>query len=99
MEIPKINIPGQNQTFQNILSKDIDKPNKITKFFKDYVSPAVNTIGTVATQLLDISPEYKDLLTLQMKVQQEMQTLSMESNIEKSKHETQMSAIRNIRVG
>lgn len=40
-----------------------------------------------------------DLIQLQIQAQQEMQATTMVSNIEKSKHESKMSAIRNIRVG
>ena len=46
-----------------------------------------------------LSPEYMDLINKQLEVQQQMQLVSLHSNIEKSRHETQMSAIRNIRAG
>ncbi len=41
----------------------------------------------------------QDLLNQQMETQLEMQTISLTSNIERSKHEAKMAAIRNIRVG
>lgn len=41
---------------------------------------------------------YAELLTLQIEVQQQMAAVSMVSNIEKSKHETKMAAVRNIRI-
>lgn len=53
----------------------------------------------VAGSVAGINPEYMDLLQKQMEVQTQMQLISMHSNIEKSKHETEMAAIRNIRVG
>lgn len=46
-----------------------------------------------------IDPFYADLLERQLEAQVQMQLVSMESNVEKSRHETQMAAIRNIRVG
>lgn len=42
--------------------------------------------------------DFADLIELQLEAQAEMQTTTMVSNIEKSKHESKMSAIRNIRV-
>lgn len=41
---------------------------------------------------------FQQLLNQQMEVQLAMQTTSMQSNVEKSKHETRMAPIRNIRV-
>ena len=48
---------------------------------------------------VSIDPKYEALIREQMRVQEQMQNTSMISNIEKSKHESKMSAIRNIRVG
>lgn len=46
-----------------------------------------------------IDPVYQDLLAKQIEMQQQMQLVTMASNIEKSRHETQMAPVRNIRVG
>lgn len=63
----------------------------------------LSTVGSLmaggATQFSGIDPTYMELLNQQIEVQQQMQLISMHSNIEKSKHETQMAAIRNLRVG
>ena len=40
---------------------------------------------------------YQELINKQIEVQQQMMLMSMSSNIEKSRHETQMAAVRNIR--
>lgn len=40
-----------------------------------------------------------DLLNMQIQIQRQMQVISMASNIEKSRHETEMAPIRNMRVG
>lgn len=52
------------------------------------------SIGGVSTEMFG---DFKELMELQLQVQMEMQTISMVSNIEKSKHESKMAAIRNIR--
>lgn len=46
-----------------------------------------------------IDPGYRELLQMQIEAQKQLTLVSMASNIEKSKHETEMAAIRNIRVG
>lgn len=55
--------------------------------------------GRAVSGLGGIDPGYMELINKQIETQQQLQLVSMESNIEKSKHETQMAAIRNIRVG
>lgn len=61
-------------------------------------------VASVAGQVLGgtasgLNSEDQSLLQLQVEMQKEMQLMTMYSNIEKSRHETQMAAIRNIRVG
>ena len=46
-----------------------------------------------------IQPLYQDLINKQIEMQQQMQLVSLVSNIEKSKHETQMAAVRNVKAG
>lgn len=46
-----------------------------------------------------IDGDYAELLNKQIEMQQQMQLVTMQSNIEKSRHETQMAPVRNIRVG
>ena len=58
---------------------------------------AVSDIGSGAFAGIDSG--YAALLNAQIEAQKQMQLVSMESNIEKSRHETQMAAIRNVRVG
>ena len=43
--------------------------------------------------------DFQSLLNTQMEVQRVMAMVSMESNISKSRHETEMAPIRNLRVG
>lgn len=66
-------------------------------------SDALSTIGSAATGLpgglSDVDPLFGSLIKEQLEAQRQMQIVSFISNNEKSKHETQMAAIRNIRVG
>lgn len=55
----------------------------------------VNT--ATGAEVPGLDAPYQDLLNKQIEVQQQMMLMSMSSNIEKSKHETQMAAVRNIR--
>ncbi len=59
-------------------------------------SNAGGILGSIAPEM---NGQFQDLISLQLDAQKQMMLVSMVSNIEKSKHETQMSAVRNIRVG
>ncbi len=68
--------------------------------FKD----VMNVVGDVGSSVISglsgaIGGDFAGLIQAQMEAQTEMQTVSMVSNIEKSKHESRMAAVRNIRVG
>ena len=66
--------------------------------FSNVMSGVGNVLsGGASTVLGDNANQLQDLIQVQMEAQAQMQTVSMESNIEKSKHETHMTAIRNIR--
>lgn len=52
-----------------------------------------------ASSAVSIDPEYRDLIETQMEFQRQMQLVSLHSNIEKSRHEAKMAAIRNVRSG
>ena len=51
------------------------------------------------TNYIGIDPEYQALLETQMHMQEQMQQVSLVSNIERSRHESKMAAIRNVRTG
>lgn len=63
-----------------------------------YTSGALSTISGGAITAVDIGG-FQQLLSMQMQAQMEMQQVSLLSNVEKSRHETKMTPIRNIRVG
>lgn len=65
----------------------------------DTILDALRGVTNGAAGLMPgIQPEYLDLLNQQIETQKQLQLVSMSSNIEKSKHETNMSTIRNMRV-
>lgn len=61
-------------------------------------SGALSAVSLSAVSGADIGG-FQQLISLQMQAQMEMQQVSMLSNVEKSRHETKMTPIRNIRVG
>lgn len=63
------------------------------------VSFASQLIPQQPGQVVDISPSYQALIEQQMQIQMEQQNVTFASNIEKSRHESKMAAVRNIRVG
>jgi len=63
----------------------------VTDFVKEVTGASVGGVSTEAVG------DFAELINLQIQVQQEMQTVTMVSNIEKSKHESKMAALRNVR--
>jgi hypothetical protein len=47
---------------------------------------------------LQVSDKYQPYMDKQIKAQEELQVVSLVSNIERSKHETAMTPLRNLRV-
>jgi len=82
------------------LARFIPEPrSKLSDSFNNFLQGGASLLGKTAGAVMDLAPDYKALLEKQMYVQQQMQVLSMESNVEKSKHETSMAVVRNLRVG
>ena len=69
-----------------------------TGLFQDALSVAKGVAGEIGGVSLDATGNFEALIQAQIQAQMEMQTTSMVSNIERSKHETKMAAIRNVRV-
>jgi hypothetical protein len=70
--------------------------SSLNSVFSGFGSVATSLIGAGADVLA--GADYAALIGAQLQAQREMQVISMVSNVEKSKHETQMAAIRNVRV-
>ena len=72
--------------------------------FKDVWQTVINAGGALLSSVISgqagkiFNNSGSDLIAAQVEMQKEMQVTSMVSNIEKSKHESKMAAIRNIRV-
>jgi hypothetical protein len=82
------------------LSRFIPEPKSSKSLgFGGFMSSVGSAISSVAGKAIGIDPGYAGLIEKQIEVQTQMQLVSMQSNIEKSKHETEMAAIRNIRAG
>ena len=59
----------------------------------------MNGTAGVGGSTVSLAPDYAALLNRQIEVQQMLQSANMNSNLEKTKHETYMAPIRNLRVG
>lgn len=66
--------------------------------FRDVLDKATSVAGEIGGVSLDVAGGLGELLQTQMQFQMEMAAINLVSNIEKSKHESKMSVIRNIRV-
>lgn len=75
------------------------QPEPRSRLSIDFGSVLSGVVSAAGATFAGIDPGYVALLNRQIETQQQMQLVSMESNIEKSRHETQMAAIRNVRVG
>lgn len=86
---------------RNELTRFIPQPgNTSGTTFRSIVS----SLGRVASGAVEAAAggldlEYQALLQEQLEVQRQMFLMSLYSNLEKSRHETEMAAVRNIRVG
>lgn len=78
------------------LKKFVPEPrSRIASTFKT-IAQAATAVARNDT-VHHIAPEYEELLQTQMEFQKQMQLVSLTSNVEKSKHESRMAAIRNVR--
>ncbi len=73
--------------------------SRVAKTFGSVLSGLGSAIGAGASALTGgaIQSDYAELINKQIEVQQQMMLVSFVSNMEKSKHETEMAAVRNIR--
>ena len=73
--------------------------------FGNWAQLAGSTVGSVANTAaatglgLGLGTDLTSLLNQQIQIQQEMQVVSMQSNISRSQHEMEMAPIRNMRIG
>ena len=69
----------------------------LSRSFHSALGLARKAVSAGASIVMGIDPKYEALIQKQMQVQEQMQMVSMRSNIEKSTHDSKMAAIRNIR--
>ncbi len=81
------------------LSQFLPTPKSRKGIFSAVMNGVKSLVSTGVSAFSGVNPEYADLINKQIEVQTQMQLVSLYSNIEKSKHETQMAAVRNIRAG
>lgn len=77
----------------NTASSLVKMANPAASRFVDVVNAMTSRTSTVG-----IDPDYRDLIEKQMQFQQQMQRVSMETNVSRTEHETRMSVVRNVRV-
>ena len=73
--------------------------NRAGAVFRGLLDGVSGTLSGLGADVGALPGDLIGLLDKQIEVQMQMQTVSLVSNIEKSKHETEMAAIRNMRVG
>lgn len=80
------------------LGRFIPEPRSSTAVnFRGVLAGAASLLRSGVGAVTGVEPIYQDLLDKQIEMQLQMQLVTLESNIEKSRHETQMAAIRNVR--
>jgi hypothetical protein len=98
MDVTGAVLQGGAQIISQGLGRFIPEPANGVAPFKALLSSVANSLSG-STVFPGVQGEYAELLNKQIEMQQQMQLVSMFSNIEKSRHETQMAAVRNIRGG
>lgn len=75
--------------------------NRLGVNFRSILSGVATMMGGGSGAAISgtLDPTYASLLSQQITMQQQMQLVSLHSNIEKSRHESKMAAIRNVRAG
>lgn len=81
------------------LARFIPEPKSGLSTFGKVLSSIGSAVSGAGGSLVGVDSKYTELIQMQIRAQEQMQQVSLVSNLEKSKHETQMAPIRNIRVG
>ena len=71
---------------------------KFSDYLKSAAEGVLSKLSSGVTEMIGIDPEYQALLEKQMEFQQQMMQVSLFSNLERTRHETKMAAVRNLRV-
>ena len=71
--------------------------NSAGSTFRSVMGTVGNVVRSASSGFSGVDGDYLELINKQIEVQQQLQLVSLHSNIEKSKHETRMAAVRNVR--
>lgn len=88
--------PSQSGGLARIIPEPV---SRLSGVFRSILGAAAQSMGYGGGFSDQMDPGYRELLQMQIEAQKQLMVVSMASNIEKSKHETEMAAVRNIRVG
>jgi hypothetical protein len=81
------------------LRRYIPEPkNSLSLSFRKVLEGLGQVARKAAPMAEGVDTEYADLLAQQMELQKQMLLVSLESNLSRTEHETQMAAVRNMRV-
>lgn len=88
---------------QNVISAIKSLGQVTARYLPEPIGSGVSFASTLlpssSTQTIDVSAGYQALIEKQIQVQTEQQQVTFTSNIEKSQHESRMSAVRNLKIG
>lgn len=80
------------------LTRYIPQPkSNLGSVFSRVLSTAGSVVSGGVGAFSGMDSQYQSLIQEQMRVQQQMQLVTMHSNTEKSRHESKMAALRNLR--
>jgi hypothetical protein len=80
------------------LGRFISQPRNSLGTSFQRVMDGVSGVVRATTQIAGVDGDYAGLLSQQIELQQQMLKVSLVSNVERTRHETSMSAVRNMRV-
>lgn len=89
-----------NVTGIRVIPDLVNTATSLVRMAQPAAAPFVNVLSAVSgrTSSVGIDPDYQALIEKQMEFQQQMQRVSMETNVSRTEHETRMSVVRNVRV-
>lgn len=93
--IPLVNLADLSATAAKYLPEPTIQQSSLFKDVMSVVTKAAST--TIGDVPIAVDGSLADLINAQIEAQTQLQSVSMVSNIEHSRHEQRMAAIRNIR--
>ena len=94
-QMADMNISSHLRSASGLLRFIPEPKSRLASTFGNVLQGIGSAVSGVGSGLID--PTYQSLINKQIEVQQQLQLVSMESNIERSRHESKMAAVRNLR--